>query len=280
MVADESKMTHSAYLNKLIEKQQVNVLQGVSSLYRTLLQDSSSSLNSIKLTIITGEKFPLSLVHQIILLFPCSKLMNIYGSTETNDSFATILDKEKLSGMDTLPVGQSLPDVDFTIDLSDEQDKGELLVHTPFMSAGYFDKNKTAEKFFTDEYGRRWFRTGDLASVNVNGELQLHGRIDHQIKVNGVRINLSDIETVLLRHPGIRAVVVWTCVNDLGENRVIAVINTINTKSLSPLSLRKYCSEHLPIAAIPKRMWITDEEFPLGNNGKYDTEKLKLIYGG
>ena len=280
VVADESKMTHSAYLRKLIEEQQVNVLQGVSGLYRTLLQGSSSSLNYIKLTIITGEKFPLSLVHQIIKLLPGSKLMNIYGSTETNDSFVAILDKEKLSSIETLPIGQRLPGVEFTIDLSHDHDKGELLVHTPFMSAGYCDKNKTAEKFFTDEHGRRWFRTGDLASVNNNGELQLHGRIDHQIKVDGVRINLSDIEMVLLLHPDIRAAVVWARVNDLGENRVTAVINTINSKDISPLSLRKYCSEHLPTAAIPKRMWITDEEIPLGNNGKYDTAKLELIYGG
>jgi len=146
VVADESKMTHSAYLHKLIEEQQVNVLQGESGLYRTLLQGSSSSLNSIKLTIITGEKFPLSLVHHIIKLSPSSKLMNIYGSTETNDSFVAILDKEKLSNIENLPIGQSLPGVDFTIDLSHNHDKGELLVHALFMSAGYFDKNKTAEK--------------------------------------------------------------------------------------------------------------------------------------
>ena len=75
--------------------------------------------------------------------------------------------------------------------------------------------------------------------MDNNGELQLHGRIDHQIKVDGVRINLSDIETVLLLHPDIRTAVVWARVNDLGEKRVIAVINTINSKRISPLSLRK-----------------------------------------
>ena len=280
IIVDESKMTSATYLHTLINQQKVNVLQGVSGLYRTLLQDSASSLSSIDLAIVTGEKFPVSLVQQVAGLLPGSQLMNIYGCTETNDSFAASLDRSLLMGMTSLPTGLALPGVEFTIDFPHEEDKGELLVHTPFMSAGYSDEQKTAEKFFTDENGRSWFRSGDLASLDENGELQLHGRIDHQIKVDGVRVNLADIEMVLLRHPQVHAVAVWTQINEHGENKIIAAINTLDSLKLSSLTLRKYCAKYMPMAAIPKQLWVTHEEFPVGNNGKYDKGKLSLLYGG
>lgn len=280
VIVDESKMTNAVYLHTLINQQQVNVLQGVSGLYRTLLQDRTSLLSTVDLAIITGEKFPVSLVQQIAELLPDSRLMNIYGSTETNDSFAALLDRTQLVEMTSIPVGQALPGVEFTINFSRGQDKGELLVHTPFMSAGYSNEQKTAEKFFTDERGKRWFHSGDLASVDEKGELKLYGRIDHQIKVDGIRVNLTDIEMVLLSHPQVHAAVVWAKLNEHGENKVIAAINTHDSLKLSSLTLRKYCAKYLPMAAIPKRLWVTHEEFPLGNNGKYDKKKISLLYGG
>jgi acyl carrier protein len=132
----------------------------------------------------------------------------------------------------------------------------------------------TAERFVPDPFsgksGARLYRTGDLVRFSEQGVLEYLGRIDHQVKVRGYRIELSEVESVLRRHEQVREAVVIVREVD-GDKRLVAYL-TGNLLSVSPM-LRPWLRDRLPDYMVPAS-FVLLEQMPLTANGKIDRRAL------
>ncbi|MGE7384312.1 AMP-binding protein [Streptomyces sp. NPDC004126] len=142
-------------------------------------------------------------------------LLNTYGSTET----ALVTHSAVLAGPgapasfpDGIPIGRPLPSVRQALVPRPDAPYGpaELLLAGPQLALGYVDDpERTADRFPAGDPAvgtGRWYRTGDLVTETDDGSLLFHGRIDHQVKIRGHRVDLLDVEGALGRLPGVTAV--------------------------------------------------------------------------
>src|SRR5262249_51232725 len=106
---------------------------------------------------------------------------------------------------------------------------GELCVDSPELAHGYLgDPARTAAKFVPDPYaaapGSRLYRTGDLASHRFDGHLEHRGRTDAMVKIRGHRVEVAEVETVLLDHPGVAQAVVVALTDPREQRRLVAYV--------------------------------------------------------
>jgi amino acid adenylation domain-containing protein len=153
---------------------------------------------------------------------------------------------------------------------------GELYVGGAGVARGYLGRpDLTAERFipdpFPNEPGKRLYRTGDLACFKEDGQIDYRGRIDHQVKVRGFRIELEEIECVLGQHPDVRDTVVLAREDVPGDKRLVAYIVTDGTHDVG--EWRRWLSRSLPDYMLPAA-FVTLEAFPLTTSGKIDRAAL------
>ncbi len=149
---------------------------------------------------------------------------------------------------------------------------GELHLGGRALARGYLDRpDLTAASFIPDPGvpGGRLYRTGDLVRRRPNGELDFLGRIDHQVKVRGVRIELGEIDAALLACPGVRQAVTVIRNTDTGPQLVAYV----SPEDLSAAALKAQLSAVLPDAMVPAA-FVALPELPLTANGKVDRAAL------
>ncbi len=157
--------------------------------------------------------------------------------------------------------------------------KGELLVSNPSMFREYLleDAEKSKEEFAnknTEIDGTRYVRTGDLAIMNEDGSVVLHGRNDRMVKYHGQRIELGEIESFLSNYPGIRNSIVMVVKGKGDRDLLVAFYEGAHGKAVDEKSLRSDMAEHLPAYMIPA-VFVLLDEFPHNANGKIDYTALK-----
>ena len=135
----------------------------------------------------------------------------------------------------------------------------------------------TSERFITNPFGncpsQRLYRTGDLASYLPDGNVQFLGRIDHQLKVGGYRIEAAEIESMLNEHPGIKESVVVAFEDTPGLTRLVAYFVPTSEKTLDVSELRIYLKSRLPAYMVPYT-FMPLEQLPKTPNGKIDRQSL------
>jgi acyl carrier protein len=157
---------------------------------------------------------------------------------------------------------------------------GELCVSGRDLGRGYLHSPEhTAQKFtphpYSAEPGARLYRTGDLARYLPTGVIAFLGRIDHQVKIRGVRIAPAEIEMALSRHPAVAAVVVVSRADTPATPRLVAYI--VPSPDLSPSSeaLRRFLQATLPASMLPSA-FVFLAALPLTPNGKIDRQALPV----
>ncbi|MDY7094186.1 MAG: non-ribosomal peptide synthase/polyketide synthase [Acidobacteriota bacterium] len=159
---------------------------------------------------------------------------------------------------------------------------GQLYIGGLGVGRGYLGRPAlTAERFGPDplssEEGARWYRTGDLARWRENGDLEFLGRMDHQVKVRGFRVELGEIEQALGDHPGVReaAVVAHTPATSggAGGTRLVGYVVYEENADLGAADLRAYLKERLPEYMVPASL-VELGSLPLTPNGKVDRDAL------
>ncbi len=274
VMVEPERATNGKYLAELLRANKVDIVQSVPMMFR-LLADAhrGEPFTSVRHLIMTGDKVPPRLLGELPALFPNATLYNIYGCTETNDSFLHEIDVATDDAA-ALPIGRPLPGVDAVV--VDENDRvlhgpatGELLVSTPFQTTGYLDVNGTAKFVPLDDGPRRYFRSGDLVRRDADGVYTLVGRNDFQIKVRGTRVNLAEIEHVLLDHGRVAEAAVVGVPDDLAGVRIHAVVRG-SRPPLDVMALREHCRLRLPRAALPAAYRVVDHALPMTSTGKVD----------
>jgi acyl carrier protein len=154
---------------------------------------------------------------------------------------------------------------------------GELYIGGAGVAAGYLnDPDLTAARFvpdqFSDEPGLRLYRTGDMARVLPDGNIEFLGRSDLQIKIRGYRVEPGEIEAVLSQHPLVsQAVVVFR--GDEGRERLIAYVMSLHLRPANSDEVRQYLKQRLPDHMVPSAIVVL-RSFPTTVNGKVDRGAL------
>jgi amino acid adenylation domain-containing protein len=153
---------------------------------------------------------------------------------------------------------------------------GELCLAGEGLARCYRGRSElTARSFAPDPvgHGERLYRTGDLARRLASGEIEFLGRIDHQVKIRGHRIELGEVEAALAALPEVESCVAVARPDALGENRLVAYVVPKAGGELDPAGLRSLLESRLPAAMIPSVFAILPE-LPLDPNGKIDRRAL------
>jgi myxalamid-type nonribosomal peptide synthetase MxaA len=155
---------------------------------------------------------------------------------------------------------------------------GELYIGGMGLARGYLNHPiKTAEAFipnpFSETPGSRLYKTGDLVRTHPNGSIEFLGRVDHQVKVRGFRIEPGEIEAVLNQHPHIMTSVVMAREDSPGTKRLVAYVVPDANATLTTSELRRVLRTQLPDYMVPAA-FVQLETLPLSPNGKVDRQSL------
>jgi natural product biosynthesis luciferase-like monooxygenase protein/amino acid adenylation domain-containing protein len=271
-----------ASISAQIAKHGITHLQCTPSLARVLTFETKplNGLNSLKRLIIGGEALPATLTRELGQVSPAT-IRNMYGPTETSIWSTSWLINDV---DDIVPIGR--PIANTQIRFLDQQFRqvpmglpGELCIGGDGVARGYLERPElTAERFIPDEFGDakglRSYRTGDVASYLADGNIQYLGRADHQVKIRGHRVELGEIESVLLQHPVVEQSVVVMHENEPGDQRLVAYIVAKDRSRIG--ELRGFLETKLPGYLMPSS-FVELSELPLTPNRKVDRKALATL---
>lgn len=222
----------------------------------------------VRLAFFCGEGLPYGTVQAFAAAAPNARLVNLYGPTEATIAITSYeIPRTTLTRPGLVPIGRPFPGHKAVID------EEELCVTGPQISNGYIGLPEANAASFTDVEGtgERWYRTGDRVRADPDGTLHYLGRLDHQVKVAGHRVEPGEIDDLLapMLHGG-RAITVP--VQESGGIRLVTFINVAHDTS----SLLAMCRAQLPAYMVPERILLC-EQFPLTGHGKTDRQRLITI---
>ena len=280
VLATTDMVSDGALLIDKIESADITIMQATPATWRLLVEAGWKTRKPLN-KLCGGEALQRQLATE--LLDSLGPLWNLYGPTETTIWSALYRVNQADSSEGSIPIGK--PIANTQIYILDKKFNpvgtgisGELYIGGEGLARGYVNlPGATAERFipnpFSERPGERLYRTGDLVRYLSNGCIDFLGRMDHQVKVRGFRIELSEIEHVLLSHPSVGACAVTAREDSPGDTRLIAYTVTIAGTSSTSGELRLYVSQKLPAYMVPSA-FITLDELPLTPNGKLDRKAL------
>jgi amino acid adenylation domain-containing protein len=282
-----------ALLMQEISREGITVLQIVPALLREILQrvptePAFHALGRLRALISTGESLAPDLCRDWFRHFPAVPIINAYGATETSDDVATHRLAVPPTSTATVPIGRAIANTRLYVLDSHLQPvpigvAGELYVGGIGVGRGYLnDVEQTRHRFLRDPFskrpGARLYRTGDLARWRADGTLKCLGRIDHQVKIRGCRVELEEIEHVLVEHSKVQsAAVVARDFN--GEVQLAAYIAAAAGGQPKANELSDFLKARFPAHMIPAGYFFLDH-IPLTPHGKLDRAALAAIRDG
>ncbi|MCB2312260.1 D-alanine--poly(phosphoribitol) ligase subunit DltA [Clostridium tagluense] len=237
-------------------------------------QFNEKLLPELRQLLFCGETLSKECVKKLFERFPKIKIINFYGPTEATVAVTAIeIKQEMLLSKESLPVGYVKKDCEIII----EENTNEILIVGDSVSIGYFaDPILTKKSFFRREISdveKRGYRTGDTGYI-ANGLLYYEGRIDNQIKLNGYRVEIEDIENNIKKLPFIKNAVVVP-IKEKNKIKYLATVVVINDKFEGNIiiSVKNSLKDLLPSYMIPRKVKVI-EALPMNRNGKIDRKKI------
>lgn len=280
VVVPRPLFSQPAALVDYLEQQQVTVMTWAVAalcLITSLHGLEGKTLSSVRRVLFSGEVMPADHLRIWMEHLPEATFANLYGPTEvTCNCLYHIIERDRDYG-EGIPLGGAFPNREVL--LVDEDGRpvtepgqvGELLVRGVSLALGYVgDAERTAASFtqnpLHDRFPDRVYRTGDLAAFNDAGELFYRGRRDNQIKHQGHRVELEEVDVALETVPGVTR---CRCVYDKQRKRLIAFFEG----EADAAALRDHVHATLPPFMIPNQI-IAVKDMPLTKNGKVDRAAL------
>ena len=246
--------------------------------------------HDLRLVLLGGDWIPVTLPDRLRALIDDVRVISMGGATECS------MDSTIFEVLETDPTWKSIPYGEpMTNQLAYVLDEhlqplpggvpGELYLGGIGVGRGYFQRPElTAERFLPNPFPSpvagdrdpRMYRTGDLARWMEDGNLELLGRIDNQVKIRGHRIELGEIEARLRHHPSVREGVVVTKTDPSGEKRLVAyVVEEADAPADAPFgpAVRAFLAAELPDYMVPV-LFVSLDAMPLSPNGKVDRKAL------
>ncbi|MBL6449162.1 amino acid adenylation domain-containing protein [Fulvivirga sp. 29W222] len=264
----------------LIHKHKITTLHFVPTMLKIWLESIGGSdevkLSSLKRVIASGEALLPEMVAKFYKIFDIP-LHNLYGPTEASVDVSAY---DTVSTDSIVPIGKPIANIRLYI--LDENKKplpvgvnGGLYISGVGVARGYLNRpDLTREKFIDNPFAEpgyeKLYRTGDIAKWLPDGNIQLAGREDDQVKIKGFRIELGEISNVLLSHDGVKEALVVVKEDTQGEKYLAAYYIP---KSEQEIDFIDFLRNKVPAYMVPA-YFIPMESFPFTPNGKLDTRKL------
>jgi amino acid adenylation domain-containing protein len=272
-LATEDERLSIDRLQSLMERASITVIDLPPTVMPLLTPENFTDL---RIVFVGGEAFSGELVNR---WNPGRRLFNGYGPTECTVTMIV----EECSGTwgASPPIG--LPMANHVAHVLDRNLRqvpigvpGELVIGGAGLARGYLDRPElTAEKFVADPFGTapggRLYRTGDLVKRLPDGRLTFLGRLDQQVKIRGVRIEMGEVESALASVVGLEQVSVQPWTDDAGDKHLVGYLTGVLEQQVP--SVREHLGTLLPSYMIPSYFVVLDE-LPLTSSGKVDWRRL------
>ena len=285
LVSEEARRDPAALLHVLAERDVQRLFLPFVALQNLCeaAEQLDLSLPSLREVITAGEQLKITgSIRRFFLAHDRCALVNQYGPTESHVVTAFPCNGPAAGWPELPPIGR--PVLGARIYVLDRHLEpvpigvaGELCIGGISLARGYLSRPElTAERFVSDPFGAdsggRIYRTGDLARFRPDGMIEYLGRMDHQVKVRGYRIEPGEIEAALRSHQAVREALVLAREGTPGERQLVAyVIAGADVPSAG--ELREHLQRTLPEHMIPPA-FVSLEGFPLSPNGKVDRQAL------
>ena len=275
IIAKADDISDGQKLSGLLDQHDITMMQATPATWNILLGSGWDGKKNLK-ALCGGEAIFPGLVKE--LLPRVESLWNMYGPTETT-VWSTC---NELTGY-TPPILVGTPIDNTTIYILDKYNNqlpigviGEVCIGGFGVTKGYNNRPElTAEKFIPFENGQIIYKTGDLGRFLADGNIELFGRSDNQIKLRGFRIEPGEIENLLSRLAGVKEAVVKVQKFDESDERLVAFLNADSGFSMTKEEITGFFSQHLPAYMIPSFFQVSDG-FPRLPNGKINKKALVL----
>lgn len=264
-------------LKNTIREKGITILWLTSSLFTQLVEEAEDMFEGLRYLLVGGDVLSCKHINKVRRKYNELTILNVYGPTE-NTTFSTYFKIEKEYEKD-IPIGK--PITNSTALVLDKYGNilpigivGELSVGGAGVARGYLNSpNISEEKFVMGKFdnNQRIYKTGDLAKLLPDGNIEFIGRIDHQIKIRGYRVELNEIQNRILMYSAIKEAVVLTF--DRGNNDKYICAYITSEEVIDTDVLKEYLSNNLPYYMVPTYI-IQIEKFPLTINGKIDKKAL------
>ncbi len=272
-------------LCQAVDDNEVTILWLTTRLFHLMVSEGLGQLKPLRQVLTGGEVVSPAQVERFLESASKSRLIHVYGPTE-NTTFTTYHAMQGASTfMASVPIGRPVSNtsvyvLDRQMQLVPRGVVGELFIGGVGLARGYFNRPAlTAENFVPDPFGcepgARLYRSGDRVRYLSDGKLEFCGRLDHQVKVRGFRIEPQEVEAVLRQHEAVTESVVVAREDASGHKRLVAYVVPRNRQMPD---LRAYLREKLPEYMVPST-FVRLDQLPLSANGKVDRRALPLIDG-
>ena len=261
-------------LADLVRKHQVEVVCSTPSFLANVLDipEAAEAFRTVKLYDIGAEAFPPALYDKLRKASPEAVIVNGYGPTEATISCIA----KVIESAENITIGTPAANVKAWVfdrfgNMLPPYARGELVIGGIGVGRGYMNlPEKTKEAFLTVEGGRA-YRTGDAVRFAANGEIEFFGRLDNQVKLHGLRIELDEIENVMNTYPSVNRSVVLVRGRQGGDEYLAAYFTSSEPVDLA--DLKAHISKKLARYMVPQA-FVRLDEIPLTKNGKVDKKAL------
>lgn len=276
VVQDEPLPSLEVVASFLVE-QRISHCLLTTSLFNAMVEDQPQALSALRCLLIGGERASVQHVGMFLKASPDTVLLNAYGPTE--NSVVTTLHRitpEDLAGVRGIPIGRPIQQTMVRVEPVADIDAplGELWVGGAGVAHGYWQLPEQSAEKFIDVDGAHWYRTGDLVEPLADGTLLYVGRADRQVKLQGHRIELDEVELRLAACPGISDAVALVCGESAETQQLVAVYTCLDGWAVSADQLRSHLKVHLAAGAMPRQLTMLPH-LPKMASGKVDRMALR-----
>lgn len=272
------------YIMDLMEFHQLTVMLLVPSIIVLLRPHFKDVIgNSVRLCSFCGEALPLDVTNEWRKCVPNARIRNYYGPTEDTVycTYYDVDDENQKNYNGSISIGRSLNSgeciiVDENNRILGDGEKGELCLSGRQLTPGYWNNPGKNNEVFFNVNGRRYYKTGDLCYKDKGGDIMYIGRLDFQTKINGFRVELSEIEMFAAESLDN----MYTCVCVAYTNSINATEIGLVIDSRDKIEIGKvisFISNHLPPYEVPASVKVLNG-LPLNVNGKIDRKAIRRLF--
>lgn len=274
-------------LDAWLRQEAVTVVHLTPAMAQLLDETATQPIPAVRKAFFGGDLLRLRDVDRVRRLMPNAEITNFYNSSETQrgGSYFVFSEQALNEVKETPPLGRGVKDVQLLVlnraeQLAGVSELGEICVRSPHLARGYLGDDKlTTERFINNPFsglaGDRMYRTGELGRFLPDGSVEFVSRGQDQVSIRGFRVELGEIEAVLLGHPAVRETAIAAHERTPGNYSLVAYVITANKSSPTAGDLRAFLKEKLPDYMIPAG-FIFVESLPLTPTGKVDRQALSL----
>lgn len=275
-----------ASMSELVQEEALTIWYSVPfALTQLLLYGAleDHDLRSLRWVLFGGEPFAPKHLAALTEKLPNAKFSNVYGPAEVNQCTYYHLPPRWSEADGQPPIGAPCANtdvqiVDDALEAVEPGVVGELIVKSPSVMRGYWNRPNMNARALMRRPGAGgvddlWLRTGDLAMSNAEGVLSFHGRVDRQVKVRGYRVELDEIEDVLVSHDAVEEAAAFPVRVSEDRSSIYAAVTIREGDALTSEALLQYASEQLPSYAVPGSLELV-AAFPRTSSGKIDWKAL------